>query len=1094
MPPWDRYAAPAPPQAAPAQPSAPYVVGTPRPAPPPSGYRPNGGGLAPIPGGPADPSRSPPSGYRSRPDGGLEAIPGGPADPDRNLRGPSGDSNRSGAEYLSTIPDAARRAQAQALAEGRIPWPSGRAASDPHWQQIIADAIQYDPSLDAATSARRRAAITQFTGNGAAAQRVGSANRLANHLRDLYTASERLVGPDLGQSTINSLAAAVGQTFEPADAGTYDTAANAVANELERYFRGSGGSEADIARTISNLSRHQSLETRRAAIREVVSLIHGAMGPLQSQYNDAFQQGTARPPITWIDPGAQRTYQELGGADFSLPGATQPPSGQRPSGGAPGAPPTVLGTPSGGPTGGGGPAPGTPPLNAGPSPTVNVSSDTPPSQEVTPDYVRQTQEVQALFDGGASREQLDEFNRRHGRPAFGPLLDQAIQYRDNGGRGARILPPEATTAAGAQAGQLNDLQGQLGASDLFLHGATFGLSDEAAGAAGAIYNAVSSPFTDTNFDPATAYQTSRDAERIRLGEARDHSGWLGTGTELLGGFAGGNPTSLVGSAGPALGGRMLAGARGGAEVGALSGYGNGNGLGGSLRGAAVGAGTGAFVGTAAPLAGEGVNALRGVTRTMMGRNPDLAQRTIANALTADANTPRLVGQEMQQAQANGVPYMLADSGDNARGLLAASARAPGPGRTLARDALEQRQAGLGERVSGAVERDLGAASNPHEVNDALMAQARTQAAPLYDQAYAAPGADRFASKVAGLMQRPAMRQAMARARSIAQEEGRDPAELGFAEDAQGNVILASPRQTRVLDQRGQPIPAPAEPVMRRNPSWQTMDYVKRGLDDVLQAQPRDPATGRLRLDEGTRAIQGTLRSFVSQFDQANPSYAAARAAWGGPVRAREAMDIGRRALNLNADDLAARTRDLSPNELEFVRLGVRRALVEAVSGKGDTANVVNTIIGTPKRRAMLARLFGGRRDFDRFTSTLQAEQEGFRTFHRATQGSPTAPNLQDDAHLNSAVATGMVDLATTGLPVATLVKHAIQFGTSRAGREAQQEIATLLSETDPTRLMELSRELRKQAFRTRQRGRGAGRRAVGYGVSAGNAAGDASGD
>jgi hypothetical protein len=246
-------------------PSAPMVVGTPRPTPPPSGYRPNGGGLAPIPGGPADPARSPPTGYRSRPDGGLEAIPGGPADPDRNLRGPSGDSNRTGAEYLATIPDAARRAQAQALAEGRIPWPSGRASTDAHWQQIIADAIQYDPSLDAATSASRRAAITQFTGNGSAAQRIGSANRLANHLRDLYDASERLVGPELGQSTINSLAATVGQTFEPADATRYDTAAGAVANELERYFRGSGGSEADIARTISNLGRHQSLETRRAA-------------------------------------------------------------------------------------------------------------------------------------------------------------------------------------------------------------------------------------------------------------------------------------------------------------------------------------------------------------------------------------------------------------------------------------------------------------------------------------------------------------------------------------------------------------------------------------------------------------------------------------------------------------------------------------------------------------------------------------------------------------------------------------------------------------------------------------------------------------
>lgn len=290
------------------------------PPPPPSGYRPVGENLAPIPGGPADPARTPPSGYRFTAGGALEAIPGGPADPERNNHGPSGNASLTGPEYLATIPDVSRRAQVQAMIDGRIPYPTGRALTDAHWQQIVSDAIQADPAFDAATSARRRAAITQFTGNGRAAQTVASANRIAHHLEDLNRASERLAGPESGFSPLDTVMATAGQLFERPDAATYDNAVGAVANELERYFRQAGGSEADIARAISNLGRNQSLPARRAAIREVISLIHGGMGPMQNQYNDAFQAGTSRPRITWVDRDAQRVYRDLGGQDFTLAG------------------------------------------------------------------------------------------------------------------------------------------------------------------------------------------------------------------------------------------------------------------------------------------------------------------------------------------------------------------------------------------------------------------------------------------------------------------------------------------------------------------------------------------------------------------------------------------------------------------------------------------------------------------------------------------------------------------------------------------------------------------------------------------------------
>jgi hypothetical protein len=176
------------------------------------------------------------------------------------------------------------------------------------------------------------------------------------------------------------------------------------------------------------------------------------------------------------------------------------------------------------------------------------------------------------------------------------------------------------------------------------------------------------------------------------------------------------------------------------------------------------------------------------------------------------------------------------------------------------------------------------------------------------------------------------------------------------------------------------------------------------------------------------------------------------------------MNTGRKALNMTADDLEARMRDMSPFEKQMFALGARRAMAETISSKGDTANVINAITGTGKKRAMLARLFGDRPTFNRFVQTLNQEKEGFRTYARALSGSPTALNLEDDATLKFAsVAADMA--ANGGIPVATAVRQAVKFGIGKIGDKTKQQVAALLSETDPARFKELAAQLREEATR-----------------------------
>jgi hypothetical protein len=133
---------------------------------------------------------------------------------------------------------------------------------------------------------------------------------------------------------------------------------------------------------------------------------------------------------------------------------------------------------------------------------------------------------------------------------------------------------------------------------------------------------------------------------------------------------------------------------------------------------------------------------------------------------------------MTAGHANDVPMMLADTGENARGLLAAAGRTSGPARTITRDALETRQAGLADRVTGAIERDLGPVANPHEVADSLLTKARTEAAPLYDSFYSK--APVSSPAIDSMVQRPSMQKALKNAYRIAQEEGAIPRRSGFA--------------------------------------------------------------------------------------------------------------------------------------------------------------------------------------------------------------------------------------------------------------------------------------------------------------------------
>jgi hypothetical protein len=619
----------------------------------------------------------------------------------------------------------------------------------------------------------------------------------------------------------------------------------------------------------------------------------------------------------------------------------------------------------------------------------------------------------------------------------------------------------------------------------YLSGAMLGGLDEVSGGVGAVVDAIRSPFSDKiDFNPAKSYQAWR--ERSNQGE-RATTAAHPIASRALGvaGALGNVPVKALKAT--TLGKSMIKGAGVGGATGAASGFLSGDGLDNRISGAEWGLAIGAPLGAVAPLilpplingvssAGSAVKSaykrlLGAPIKTAAQKAEGLGRKVVAKAMVDDAVTPLAAGKALNEAHGRGVPLVLGDMGDNLRGLTGSLSRKPGTPRRLVQAMVDSRQAGQGERVRSAVSRDLGDIANPFEASDALMQQAKARAAPLYEQAYAAPPVQSPA--LDELLQTPAGRQAIARAKTIAANERRDPTALGFALDKNGEVVL---NPMLHASEEGEDLILSQSPQKVKGYSPQTLDYVKRGLDDIVESH-RDPVTRRLRLDEAGRAINDVRANLVKELDKVNPAYGQARAAYAGPASANQALQSGRRALNYTDQEIERATMNLSDPDKQQFALGFRAAVGEALDGKVDAADKVTALLGSPKKRKAISKVFGGEEGLNNFLATMADERLGNETFRAVRTGSPTAGRVAEDQSTSDLLGQGAQAAYNIGRGnVPGLLRQGLgafqdfrRFGAGQSAERAREEAAALLSETDPEALRKSLREaLRNQALRRAQ--------------------------
>lgn len=448
----------------------------------------------------------------------------------------------------------------------------------------------------------------------------------------------------------------------------------------------------------------------------------------------------------------------------------------------------------------------------------------------------------------------------------------------------------------------------------------------------------------------------------------------------------------------------------------------------SLGGVAKSAGIGAIAGKAGDLALRGL--IQHVGQPIVDKISSALGQEVPSALSkADANVlkqaadPDQIVADLREAQQLGIPATLADVSPQARSLAGAAVRRSPVAAGGAEAALIPRARGQVDRFMGAVQRDLGDITNIPEASEALTQKASAQAAPLYDKAYAAAPVQ--SDKIDSLLKTPFGQKALSSAREIAANEERDPIAMGFDGPAY---------------------------------SPQTLDYIKRGMDSVLEDKYRNQITGKLDLDTAGRAQNNVKNSLLQEVDRLNPDYKAARAVYAGPASEKAALLKGQTALDKTPDVLASMTKNLSDTQLEQFRLGYVGALTDRANKMRYTSNPFQSLLDNPAMAEKLQMLFP-QGNVSRLLRQRDLERGLAATNNKILGNSETAARQIADADFSSGIGPEVANIglnAAMGHPVGALQSAgragANAFASSRFGAAARaraEAIAPKLLNTDP---------------------------------------------
>jgi hypothetical protein len=530
---------------------------------------------------------------------------------------------------------------------------------------------------------------------------------------------------------------------------------------------------------------------------------------------------------------------------------------------------------------------------------------------------------------------------------------------------------------------------------------------------------------ETGVQPPS-YEQALAEERAGIAAAREQYPKSALAAELTGALA--PAVATLGAAAPVTAARTgtLAGniVRGagygmgvGAGTGAISGFGTaeggaGNRALGATQGALIGGVTGGVLGAAVPAAS-------GFAQSLFASPEKRAARWASSLLESENLTPAQVKADYAAAQAAGVkPEILADIYPGS-GIARETQRLityPGADRrTLTKD-LYERAREQGPRITTEFEQALGTQQKIFPEFEALEKARRTNAAPLYAQAYP----EQIRNKALDDLITRAPDEAFAEARKAARYEGLDFPDL-VGTNRQGKRAV-------VFDY-----------------TVKDIDMLKRGLDDIIERNT-DSITGKLN-SEARRAVS-LKDDILNAVDSQSPSYKMAREAWAGPSSVMSSMKKGQMLFNERSEITAKEIAKMTDSEKDGFLIGVLDAVNQKMANTAQlgSRDVAAKFLTGNAKDQIKAALRATNRTADeaeklanQLIDNLEREYQMQMTTRLATPSatSPLAEQQQAFRATTGATTGFLSDLRSGG--VSSALAGALQRGAERASLGLTQQ-------------------------------------------------------
>ena len=414
------------------------------------------------------------------------------------------------------------------------------------------------------------------------------------------------------------------------------------------------------------------------------------------------------------------------------------------------------------------------------------------------------------------------------------------------------------------------------------------------------------------------------------------------------------------------------------------------------RGASAGdaglsAGISAGIGGAIPFVGAGLRAGYGAVadrvKPVLGglRAPEKeAMRRVGNALQMDDVKRAFSASDEATARLNGTPLINADRGGETTRALSRSVanQSPEARRELAQFT-QDRFYNQAPRAQTFLHRIMRGATDDLTYQDSIKAAAQKANRPAYRAAFDAPEAQAmWTPRLKELMQSPAMqdaaKSATGRGANRAAVEGFKPIRNPFTFKQDGTFSLAQAKKGE-----------------QAIPTLQFWDQAKRNLDGMIGTAQRQ---GDKTLAADLMALKTSL---VSEMDGAVPAYAAARKGAAGFFDAEDALEAGKKFVNINRaiPETKRVLVKMSKDEREAFAVGFAAELKDKIGQSRDSMNVINQIFGSPEAREKVLLALGKER-FKEFESFINVER--------------TADMLRQAVSGNSSSVRQFIEMGLTG--------------------------------------------------------------------------------